>query len=307
MTRAPQAPTHEQGGVIILGAGWVGSRLAAHLAESGVDVCVTNRPPSANQPPQANQPPGMRRPPGSSRPKPKYFRPIELPESIPRRAFDMSNRETWTDLPPPSSLRAAVITFAAMPEECAAFWDEYLSHVPRVICYSSTAVYKVETPGQLVDEDTPLRGTPRANAEEFMRERGATVLTISGIFGEPQGSRGVCSCLAAYATSGVKLSRRKTVNMVHVDDIIESTVRLLEVPQQGGRRINVGGHHFTMRDLLSHCNCDLPTVDDNDAGSKRVSSEYLLNEVLPSGYHFAEPLKQASVVHCSTSTCFRRC
>jgi len=184
------ASMHHQGDIIILGAGWVGSRLAARLHGGGVGVRVTNRPA----------------PPSRSRLKSDYYRPVPLPSSLPHHDFDMAKRDTWDALPPPSSLRAAVITFSAMPEHCEPFWDEYLRHVPRVLCYSSTAVYQVETPGQRVDERTPLRATPRAQAEEFLRARGATVLTISGIFGAPQGARGVCTCLAQYANSGAQLS-----------------------------------------------------------------------------------------------------
>ena len=33
-----------------------------------------------------------------------------------------------------------------------------------VLCYSTTSVYQVDTPGQLVDEATPLRATPRSSA-----------------------------------------------------------------------------------------------------------------------------------------------
>lgn len=53
------------------------------------------------------------------------------------------------------------------------------------------------------------------------------MLTISGIFGEPRGARGVCTCLAAYASSGGALNGQKAVNMVHVDDIIMATAHAL--------------------------------------------------------------------------------
>lgn len=268
-------PAASDGGqVAILGAGWVGSRLAARLVEDGHSVCVTNRPSTA------------------AKPKNSYFQPVELP-SVPRHEFELSQPETWGSLPPPESLRAVVVTFACTGS-MDAFWEAYLSKVPHVICYSSTAVYRVDMPGQLVAEDTPLRATPRALAESYMQERGATVLTISGIFGEPREARGVCRCLASYASSGGALNGRKSVNMVHVDDIIEATsCTLAAADTYRGRRINIGGHHFLLKELIDHC--DFPPVPegvDVDLSSKRVSSERLLRDVLPEGYRFVEPLAE---------------
>jgi S-adenosylhomocysteine hydrolase len=111
--------------VLILGAGWVGSRLATELLGDGTRVIVTHRP-------------GF-----NAKTKPPYFRPLPLdlpPESS--LEFDLSEPATWDALPKPDSLSAVVITFplAAGPE---AFWDFYLSRVPNVLCLSSTSVYQV--------------------------------------------------------------------------------------------------------------------------------------------------------------------
>ena len=189
--RALQPGPQAGEGVLILGAGWVGSRLGVRLFDEGEKVLVTNRPRTV-----------------VSRKDP-YFRPVDLPPEVDRRAFDVNDRNTWAALPPPEGLNAAVLTFSTAPEQCTPFWDEYLSRVPRVVCYSSTAVYRVDKPDQLVTEATALRPTPRALAEAYMQERGATVLTISGIFGEPRGSRGVCNRLSAYTSSGGTLNGRK--------------------------------------------------------------------------------------------------
>ena len=194
--------------VLVLGAGWVGSRLAQSLVEDGTPVCVTNRPGT------------------SVDAKPPYFRPVplDLPEASVLR-FDMAQSETWENLPPPESLSAAVVTFP-LSSGPHGFWDAYLDHVPNVICYSTTSVYQVDQPGERVDEDSPLRETPRALAELYCQERGATLLTISGIFGERRSPRGICTCLSTYTTSGGSLNGNKRVNMVHVDDV------------RGGRRAN---------------------------------------------------------------------
>jgi len=256
--------------VLILGAGWVGSRLAQSLLDDDVPVIVTNRP--GTKPDQ----------------KPPYFRPVDV-ECPPaeRLEFDLNDEATWELLPPSESLGAVIVTFPmATPD---AFWDAYLGAVAEngrpVLCYSTTSVYRVDTPGQLVDEHTPLRETARAAGERYIQERGATVLTISGIFGDQRTPRAICTCLSTYTQSGGALNGRKRVNMVHVDDIVAASRACLEQPQRG-RRINVAGHHFALAQLISHCKhpevADLP---DTDLSSKCVCSDVLLNELMP-GYDF---------------------
>ena len=162
----------DNGAVLVLGAGWVGSRLANSLIDEGTPVVVTHRPTTELDK------------------KPPYFRPVPLEGRAPHVAFELSEPESWVNLPPPESLNAVVVTFAlgAAPE---AFWEQYLSRVRTVLFYSSTSVYHVDTPGQVVDERTPVKGVGRAAAEAFVLERGATVLTVSGIFGERRSPRGI--------------------------------------------------------------------------------------------------------------------
>lgn len=264
--------------VMVLGAGWVGSRLASSLSASGTPVCVTNRPDF------------------SSRRKEPYFAPVQLHDPPVRRLqFDLSMPETWDNLPPPESLGAAVITFPPSLEHATAFYDAYLSRVKRVIAYSSTAVYRIDKPGQAVNEETPLKPTARAAVDAFLQSRGATVLTISGIFGEPRGARGVCTCLAAYASSGGALNGQKAVNMVHVDDIITATAHSLMAPQTAGKRLNVAGDVFRLHELMCHCRYPqaetAKQAEDTDLSSKIVSSQRLLDDVLPEGFEFVPPLE----------------
>jgi len=157
--------------------------------------------------------------------KEPYFQGVELPEVVRRHEFDVTVPESWAGLPDPASLRAVVITFPMQLASVEPFWEAFLRRVPSVVAFSSTSVYQVDVPGQTVDEGTQIKATPRAMAEAYMQERGAAVLTISGIFGEPRGPRGVCTCLAFYSSGGGGLNGAKSVNMVHVRDIIEATER----------------------------------------------------------------------------------
>ena len=207
LVTASTPPPAAEGDVLVLGAGWVGSRLALRLHESGLGVRVTNRPGTAV---------------GAKEP---YFQGVELPEVVRRHEFDVTVPESWAGLPDPASLRAVVITFPMQLASVEPFWEAFLRRVPSVVAFSSTSVYQVDVPGQTVDEGTQIKATPRAMAEAYMQERGAAVLTISGIFGEPRGPRGVCTCLAFYSSGGGGLNGAKSVNMVHVRDIIEATER----------------------------------------------------------------------------------
>ena len=298
------APPAAEGDVLVLGAGWVGSRLALRLHESGLGVRVTNRPGTAV---------------GAKEP---YFQGVELPEVVRRHEFDVTVPESWAGLPDPASLRAVVITFPMQLASVEPFWEAFLRRVPSVVAFSSTSVYQVDVPGQTVDEGTQIKATPRAMAEAYMQERGAAVLTISGIFGEPRGPRGVCTCLAFYSSGGGGLNGAKSVNMVHVRDIIEATERCappapspaptpparpqyptpLEtdaarahhlrsciVNPRPGLRVNVGGTHFYLRELIAHCDHPTaPEAPDTDLSSKRISSERLCAEVIP-GFSFIGP------------------
>jgi len=265
--------------VLVLGAGWVGSRLAQSLLDDGISTIVTNRPGTDV---------------GS---KPPYFRPLELPSPpaspcVERREFDLSEPSTWDNLPGPESLAGAVVTFPMVSTE--GFWDAYLSKVAAlgrpVLVYSSTSVYRVDTPGQTVDERTPLRETPRALGELYMQDRGATILTISGIFGDQRTPRAICTCLSTYTSAGGALNGRKQINMVHVNDIVKASRVCLMQSQRRGQRINVAGHHFFLSQLISHCKHPaVPDAPDTDLSSKCVSSD-VLQEMMPEGFDFVMPL-----------------
>lgn len=263
--------------VLILGAGWVGSRLARSLEADDVPVIVTNRPGT------------------DLHAKPPYFRPVELKcPPFTRVDFDIAEPSTWEALPEPESLAAVVVTFPCLEGVAEPFWDQYLGKVSSVLCFSTTSVYQVDVPGQDVDEQTPLKPTPRCLGEEYMRERGATCLVISGIFGDQRTPRAICTCLSTYTSAGGALNGRKRVNMVHVDDIVKASRALLAKPLPT-ERINVAGHHFFLSELVQHCkHPPIPDGPDTDLASKCVCSERLLTEVIP-GHEFVQPITQAAV------------
>jgi len=279
------------GKVLILGAGWMGSRVAAALRKQGEEVEVTHRPRTDLD---AKDP---------------YFRPIELPASVPRHEFDLLSPDSWANLPAPETLAAVVVTFPVSLPTAAQFWETYLCDVPTVICYSSTSVYQIDVPGQRVDEQTTLRNSPRALAESFLQQRGAQVLTLSGIVSEAAEARSICACLRGYlGRASAPHSLGKTINLVHEGDIVEATIACLERPRHGSR-FNVAGKHVALRELLRHC--DSPGVFDagastqeddsifieggTDLSSKRVLSQRIIDEVMPAGFAF-QPIVSPEVL-----------
>jgi hypothetical protein len=81
---------------------------------------------------------------------------------------------------------------------------------------------------------------------------------------------------------------------VHVDDIIAASKACLASPQRG-RRLNCAGTVFALSDLIQHCkHPPVPDGPDTDLSSKCVSSTLLLNDVMPAGYEFVQPIGLSS-------------
>jgi nucleoside-diphosphate-sugar epimerase len=194
----------------ILGAGYVGR----HLVHRFPDAAVTHRQPSGE--------------PHSSE-------------------FRLAERATWRN--PPFAGRTVVWTFPAEPIDLVAeFHDACLRQVTGLIVLGSTSAYltpqREDEPAVTVNEDSPLDlDSARVAGEEWLRERGATVLQLAGIFGP--GRRPEEWLRRGRITDGGKL-----VNLAHVDDIVTVIAHLLEHPQPG-RRINVAnGHTVAWRELV---------------------------------------------------------
>ena len=145
-----------------------------------------------------------------------------------------------------------------------------------------------------MDEATTLRAPPRALAESYLQQRGATVLTLSGIVSEAAEARSICSCLRGYlGRASAPHSLGKTINLVHESDIVEVTCTCLQTPRRGSR-FNVAGRHVALRELLRHC--DRPGGDAHEGGvfveggsdlsSKTVLSQRIVDEVMPPGFAF---------------------
>jgi nucleoside-diphosphate-sugar epimerase len=144
--------------------------------------------------------------------------------------FDLAAQETWEGLP---AADAVVWTFPAAPVELARrFRDHALRHVKNLIVLGSTSAYLTREPDEWVSEETPLDlAQPRVAGEESLRQSGATVLQLAGIWGP--GRDPIRWLLDGRVRNGLK-----HVNLAHVDDILAAISAVIAAPRPG-ERLNV--------------------------------------------------------------------
>lgn len=194
--------------LVIAGAGDVGGRLARLRAAHGDDVLALRR------------------------------RPADADGGVRPVCADLTTGAGLQSLP----RHADALVFCAAPDRRdetayrALFVDglrRVLDRVqaPRLLLVSSTAVY-AEDAGEWIDEDTPAQppafnGRVLREAEgELARERGASVLRLTGLYGPGR------DALLRRARAGTP-GRPHWTNRIHVDDAAAALSHLLDlqVPQ----------------------------------------------------------------------------
>ena len=197
--------------ITILGAGYVGQALRRQLP----DAEATHRQPS--------------------------------PEPL-THAFQLEDAATWPHVP--LAGRTVVWTFPAQPlEQVQGLYEAHLKDAAGLIVLGSTSAYQVPEAAAntvvTVDETTPLDLTrPRVQGEEWLRQQGATVLQLAGIFGPDREP-------ADWLRRGRIKDGAKIVNLIHVDDTVALIIHLLAHPLPG-KRINVSnGKPIVWRELAA--------------------------------------------------------
>jgi nucleoside-diphosphate-sugar epimerase len=191
--------------------------------------------------------------------------------------FNLQDALSWKNLPKSD---AVVWTFPALPlASVQAFYNAQLSEVKKLIVCASTSCYQVTEQNQLLTEETPLDlGRQRVIGEEWLREQGATILTLAGIHGpnrEP----------INWLRKNLIKTPQKRVNLVHVDDIVTITCRLLEDEREiSGQRFNLtDGEGRFWQEIADHY--DLFISESNQSyDSKRISNEKIVKWL--KNYHF---------------------
>ncbi|XP_066288658.1 uncharacterized protein [Branchiostoma lanceolatum] len=253
--------------VLIIGAGFVGSSLAASLQSSGVQVCCTRRQKGEEGTVQ----------------------------------FVLEDEETWRNLP--KEVDGVVWTLPAKPlSQVQRLHDAYLHSIldekKPVIVYGSTSRYQVDEAHQWVDEKTKKtqKEDSREEGEDFLQEKGATVLVLAGIWGESKS--GQLRSPKSWIEKGYHInSINKYLNLAHVDDIVKATEEVLNRSEFRGQAINVcDGNPMLWRDITLGFGLELPatTQDPNATAptsrllsrpSKRISNG-LLQSIMGKDYKF---------------------
>jgi nucleoside-diphosphate-sugar epimerase len=191
------------------------------------------------------------------------------------RAFALEDEGTWPGLPVHGA--DVVWTFPAAPLPLVRkFHAAALGDAHTLVVFGSTSAYAPAEPDALITERSPLDlAQPRVAGEEWLREQGAAVLQLAGIWGpgrEPLG----------WLTRGLIRNGRKRVNLIHVADIV-ATVLAVQAAGLRGERINVSdGAAESWNDIVAALAARgaLPAgfalpQQPPDASSKRVANDRL--------------------------------
>lgn len=191
--------------------------------------------------------------------------------------FDLQDEQSWNNVQPGENV---VWTFPAAPlEQVKAFYRAKLTKVNKLFVYASSSCYLVQKQGQWVNESQPLNlSRERVLAEEWLRDQGATILVLSGIYGPDRQP-------LDWLRKGLIKTPDKLVNLIHVDDIIDITECLLNDKRDlRGERFNLSdGKPLIWREIAEHYEINLPVVS-KIFDSKRIDNEKICNWL--GRYHF---------------------
>lgn len=217
-----------------------------------------------------------------------------------RDTFDLRQPSTWENHRQLfSSSQHVIWTFPAASnatEEQLAldFFDEFLSHA-QVLIYGTTSAYLVKTRHEWITEGSTLDlSQVRTRTEESLRSKGACILHLSGIFGPHRDP-------LAWYQKGLIRSRSSYLNLIHVNDIVHVTEKLIQRSDKRGQRFNLSNGkpktHQQITEELKEMNLlppefELPSLEVPT--SKRVSSSKIRDFLSLSDSDFIDfPLRDA--------------
>ncbi len=186
--------------------------------------------------------------------------------------FDLNQPDSWANIP---RCPYVVWTFPATPlAQVQTFYQTHLAQAQKVFVYASTSCYQVDEDDAWVDETQPLDLTrERVKGEEWLREQGATILVLAGIYGLGREPR-------HWLQRGLIKTPNKRLNLIHQDDIVEITLQLLASDLDLQRqRINLtDGEPLRWQEIAKHYGIDLK--ETQTVISKQISN-HKLKQILP--------------------------
>ena len=140
-------------------------------------------------------------------------------------SFDLENPATWKNLPKAETI---IWTFPATPlEKVQKFYEEKLQDCKNLIVLGSTSRYIIKRQKQRIDEDSPIdTSILRVQGEEFLKQQGATILALAGIYGPDRDP-------VNWLYKGLIRNPKKMLNLIHLDDIISILDHFVHSPTKG--------------------------------------------------------------------------
>lgn len=140
-------------------------------------------------------------------------------------SFDLENPATWKNLP---KAETVIWTFPATPlDKVKKFYEERLQDCKNLIVLGSTSRYVVKRQKQRIDEESPIdTSILRVQGEEFLKQQGATILALAGIYGPDRDP-------VTWLYKGLIRNPKKMLNLIHLDDILNALDHFVNTPTPG--------------------------------------------------------------------------
>jgi len=283
--------------VLVLGGGWVGSRICLRDPSKFITTARSVEKLS------------------------------ELNTRVNAVHFDLLKEETWSNLPPKSDIEATIITFALSETHLphlSKLWETHLATINPVICLGTSSCFHSAGYDSVVDETAPLTGysvtglpqIDRVKGEEWILARGATILHLSGIFGNEEthhrdsvGGKarnqtdgyGPPRTIKSFLSKGYYKNGFKLLNCIHINDIYKIVNIFMEKIVKGsdgaddirGQRILTSCGAFRIQDLVRALNMDLlPEIipPHSTMEKSKILSTAKLHALLPDDYEWTLPI-----------------
>jgi len=236
--------------------------------------------------------------------------------------FDLQVEETWSNLPPKSDIEATVITFELLGTQLpqlSRLWDTYVATDRPIICLGTSSCFQSGGYDSIVDETAPLTGKSvtgkslleRVKGEEWILAKGATVLHLSGIVGDEETNSSlagdlmrVCGpsrSIKSFISKGYIKNGLRLLNCIHINDICKIVNLFIEETKKGGdgadlirgQRLLTSCGAFRIQDLVRGLNMDLleEIIPPHSTMEKsKILSTAKLNALLPEDYEWTLPV-----------------
>jgi nucleoside-diphosphate-sugar epimerase len=139
--------------------------------------------------------------------------------------FDLDLPDTWRAIPARCD---CIWTFPAEPlVQVDAFADVLFKDQRRVVVIGTTSSYLPSQEDEVVAESSPLDlNRPRVQGEEHLRSRGAMIVRAAGIYGPGRNP-------LDWLRRGVPSKGENLVNLIHVEDLADALVAVLDSAPAG--------------------------------------------------------------------------